>query len=323
MIEIRHLQKSFGSNEVLKNIDITIRDGEIYGLIGVSGAGKSTLLRCINGLEPYDGGSLKIDGVEVSQLNKQEMRRFRSNIGMIFQQFLLMDRMTVYQNIALPMKCWKRSSAEIDRRVSELLSLVELSDKKNARPRELSGGQKQRVAIARALAMEPRILLCDEATSALDPNITISILELLKKINRELGLTIIVVTHQMDVVKQICNRVSVLSHGVLTCTGEVKDIFLKQPQVLSELLSEASSQSLPAGGVNVEIIYPMDTAYTLLSRMALETGIAYELVRDRVETYCTGTYGCCTIHIAGHELAALEVFLKRAQVEWRVLQDVL
>ena len=323
MIEIRHLQKSFGSNEVLKNIDITIRDGEIYGLIGVSGAGKSTLLRCINGLEPYDGGSLKIDGVEVSQLNKQEMRRFRSNIGMIFQQFLLMDRMTVYQNIALPMKCWKRSSAEIDRRVSELLSLVELSDKKNARPRELSGGQKQRVAIARALAMEPRILLCDEATSALDPNITISILELLKKINRELGLTIIVVTHQMDVVKQICNRVSVLSHGVLTCTGEVKDIFLKQPQVLSELLSEASSQSLPAGGVNVEIIYPMDTASTLLSRMELETGIAYELVRDRVETYCTGTYGCCTIHIAGHELAALEVFLKRAQVEWRVLQDVL
>ncbi|MCI6256749.1 MAG: methionine ABC transporter ATP-binding protein [Clostridiales bacterium] len=323
MIEIRHLQKSFGSNEVLKNIDITIRDGEIYGLIGVSGAGKSTLLRCINGLEPYDGGSLKIDGVEVSQLNKQEMRRFRSNIGMIFQQFLLMDRMTVYQNIALPMKCWKRSSAEIDRRVSELLSLVELSDKKNARPRELSGGQKQRVAIARALAMEPRILLCDEATSALDPNITISILELLKKINRELGLTIIVVTHQMDVVKQICSRVSVLSHGVLTCTGEVKDIFLKQPQVLSELLSEASSQSLPAGGVNVEIIYPMDTASTLLSRMALETGIAYELVRDRVETYCTGTYGCCTIHIAGHELAALEVFLKRAQVEWRVLQDVL
>ena len=323
MIEIRHLQKSFGSNEVLKNIDITIRDGEIYGLIGVSGAGKSTLLRCINGLEPYDGGSLKIDGVEVSQLNKQEMRRFRSNIGMIFQQFLLMDRMTVYQNIALPMKCWKRSSAEIDRRVSELLSLVELSDKKNARPRELSGGQKQRVAIARALAMEPRILLCDEATSALDPNITISFLELLKKFNRELGLTIIVVTHQMDVVKQICNRVSVLSHGVLTCTGEVKDIFLKQPQVLSELLSEASSQSLPAGGVNVEIIYPMDTASTLLSRMALETGIAYELVRDRVETYCTGTYGCCTIHIAGHELAALEVFLKRAQVEWRVLQDVL
>lgn len=323
MIEIRHLQKSFGSNEVLKNIDITIRDGEIYGLIGVSGAGKSTLLRCINGLEPYDGGSLKIDGVEVSQLNKQEMRRFRSNIGMIFQQFLLMDRMTVYQNIALPMKCWKRPAAEIDRRVSELLSLVELSDKKNARPRELSGGQKQRVAIARALAMEPRILLCDEATSALDPNITISILELLKKINRELGLTIIVVTHQMDVVKQICNRASVLSHGVLTCTGEVKDIFLKQPQVLSELLSEASSQSLPAGGVNVEIIYPMDTASTLLSRMALETGIAYELVRDRVETYCTGTYGCCTIHIASHELADLEAFLKRAQVEWRVLQDVL
>ena len=225
MIEIRHLQKSFGSNEVLKNIDITIRDGEIYGLIGVSGAGKSTLLRCINGLEPYDGGSLKIDGVEVGRLNKQEMRRFRSNIGMIFQQFLLMDRMTVYQNIALPMKCWKRSSAEIDRRVSELLSLVELSDKKNARPRELSGGQKQRVAIARALAMEPRILLCDEATSALDPNITISILELLKKINREKGTGILFISHNLHVVRKLCTRVAVMCKGELLEEGPVDQVF--------------------------------------------------------------------------------------------------
>lgn len=204
MIAIKNLQKSFGSNEVLKDINITIQDGEIYGLIGVSGAGKSTLLRCINGLESYDGGSLRIDETEVSQLNHQELRKLRSKIGMIFQQFLLMERMTVYHNIAFPLKCWGKSKQEIDARVNELLSLVELEDKRDAKPRELSGGQKQRVAIARALAMNPRILLCDEATSALDPNITTSILQLLKRINQELGLTIIVVTHQMDVVKQVC-----------------------------------------------------------------------------------------------------------------------
>ena len=168
MIAIKNLQKSFGSNEVLKDINITIQDGEIYGLIGVSGAGKSTLLRCINGLESYDGGSLRIDETEVSQLNHQELRKLRSKIGMIFQQFLLMERMTVYHNIAFPLKCWGKSKQEIDARVNELLSLVELEDKRDAKPRELSGGQKQRVAIARALAMNPRILLCDEATSALD-----------------------------------------------------------------------------------------------------------------------------------------------------------
>ena len=238
MIAIKNLRKSFGQNEVLKDIRITIQDGEVYGLIGVSGAGKSTLLRCINGLESYDGGSLKIDGTELSELKGRRLRQFRSGIGMIFQQFNLMDRMTVYQNIAFPMRCWGKSREEIDRRVEELLTLVELEEKRSARPRELSGGQKQRVAIARALTMSPKILLCDEATSALDPNITRSILDLLKKINRELGLTIIVVTHQMDVAKQVCGRVSVLSKGVLTCTGDVKDVFLKQPEELEEMLTD-------------------------------------------------------------------------------------
>jgi D-methionine transport system ATP-binding protein len=276
MIEIKNLQKSFGNNQILKDINMTIDDGEIHSLVGVSGAGKSTLLRCINGLESYDSGSLKIDGTEVCELRNEDLRRFRSGIGMIFQQFLLMERMTVYQNIALPLRCWGRSKVEIDSRVSELLKLVELEDKKNSKPRELSGGQKQRVAIARALAMNPEILLCDEATSALDPNITISILDLLKRINHELGLTIIVVTHQMEVVKQICNRVSILSSGILTSTGEVKDIFLKQPEALSELFSERTNIDLPENGINIEIIYRAGNSSSLLSEMAIKTGVICE-----------------------------------------------
>lgn len=323
MIEIRNLQKSFGENEVLKNISITIKDEEIYGLIGVSGAGKSTLLRCINGLETYDGGSLKIDGVEVGQLKKRDMRRFRSGIGMIFQQFHLMERMTVAQNIALPLKCWGHTKGEINQRVEELLSLVELQDKKDAKPRELSGGQKQRVAIARALAMNPRILLCDEATSALDPNITGSILELLKRINKELGLTIIVVTHQMEVVKQICNRVSVLSRGVLTCTGEVKDVFLKQPEALEELFSESHEVVLPADGINIEVLFQSENNASLLSDMALKTGIPYKLLWSKLDRYCTGAYGSYVINIPNQQFDIMKDFLEESKVEWRALSNVL
>lgn len=323
MIEIKGLRKSFGDNEVLRDINITIQDGEIYGLIGVSGAGKSTLLRCINGLEAYDGGSLKIDGTEINGLNGWDLRKFRSRIGMIFQQFLLMERMTVYQNIAFPLKCWGKNKSETDARVRELLSLVELEDKKSARPGELSGGQKQRVAIARALAMNPRILLCDEATSALDPNITMSILQLLKKINRELGLTIIVVTHQMDVVKQICSRVSVLSHGVLTYTGDVKDAFLKYPEVLTELLSENMDLVLPENGTNIEIIYDLNKTSSLLSELSLKTKIPYELVWNRLDKYSSGTYGSYTVNISDRDLPKMKAYLDSAEVEWRILQDVL
>ena len=319
MIAIKNLRKSFGQNEVLKDIRITIQDGEVYGLIGVSGAGKSTLLRCINGLESYDGGSLKIDGTELSELKGRRLRQFRSGIGMIFQQFNLMDRMTVYQNIAFPMRCWGKSREEIDRRVEELLTLVELEEKRSARPRELSGGQKQRVAIARALTMSPKILLCDEATSALDPNITRSILDLLKKINRELGLTIIVVTHQMDVVKQVCGRVSVLSKGVLTCTGDVKDVFLKQPEELEEMLTDERNVELPREGVNLALLFRPDNDAALLARMALETEIPYNMVWSKLDQYATGAFGCYTINIPEDDLQRMGAFLDKAQIEWRVI----
>lgn len=209
MIEINNLCKSFGKLEVLKDINLTVQTGEIYGLVGRSGAGKSTLLRCINGLEVYDSGSLKIDGVEVKDLSKQEIRELRKGIGMIFQHFSLIERRDVYKNVALPMKCWKYKKDVIDQRVHELLELVDIADKINDRPSTLSGGQKQRVAIARALALDSHILLCDEATSALDPKTTQSVLNLLREINRKLGLTIIVVTHQMEVVRQVCDTISI------------------------------------------------------------------------------------------------------------------
>lgn len=210
MISIRNVSKNFGSLKVLEDISMEIGQGDIFGIIGQSGAGKSTLLRCINGLESYDQGSIEVDGKEIASLSKKELRATQKEMGMIFQNFNLLDRLDVYDNIALPLQFWKqkKNSPENKARIGELLELVGLEDKIHSYPRQLSGGQKQRVAIARALVLDPKILLCDEATSALDPRITKDILSLLLKINRELKLTIVVVTHQMEVVKQICNQVA-------------------------------------------------------------------------------------------------------------------
>ena len=208
MIEIKNLKKVWDgdTDPVLNDINLTIQDGEIYALVGRSGAGKSTLLRCINGLTSYQEGSVTVNGVEIKDLDDKEMREMRRHMGMIFQQFSLLERDTVYNNVALPMKCWGYSKEEIDKKVMELLDLVGLTEKKNAKPRNLSGGQKQRVAIARALTMEPNILLCDEATSALDPKTTNSILDLLMEINERIGITVIIVTHQMEVVRKACPK---------------------------------------------------------------------------------------------------------------------
>ena len=199
MIEVKNLCKSFGDLDVIKDVSFKIEDGDIFGIIGQSGAGKSTLLRCFNGLEDYQSGSIVALGKEVKDLSKKELQLMQKNMGMIFQNFNLLNRLTVYENIALPLKFWKMNPKDKvnDDRIHELLKLVGLEDKINAKPRELSGGQKQRVAIARALVLNPKILLCDEATSALDPKITQDILSLLQKINEELNITIIVVTHQM------------------------------------------------------------------------------------------------------------------------------
>ena len=205
MIEITGLGKYFGDHKVLSDISLSVGKGDVFGIVGHSGAGKSTLLRCLNGLEGYSEGSVKVKGREVKDLNDVELKQLRRDMGMIFQNFNLMNRKNVFENIMFPLKVWGTPKAEAEARVNELLELVGLSAKRDEKVRNLSGGQKQRVGIARALALNPEILLCDEATSALDPKTTISILELLMDINQKLNVTIIAVTHQMEVVKMICN----------------------------------------------------------------------------------------------------------------------
>ena len=230
LIELKNITKNFqgdnnSKNEIhaVKNVSLEINDGEIFGIIGFSGAGKSTLVRCINLLERPDAGSVKIDGVEMTELKPRDLYNARKKIGMIFQQFNLMPSRTVLENVAYPLK--GMSKAEKIKRVRDLLSLVEISDKENFYPSQLSGGQKQRVAIARALANDPKILLCDEATSALDPQTTGAILQLLKDLNKKLGITIVVITHEMEVVKNICRKAAVMHSGEIIETGDVFTIF--------------------------------------------------------------------------------------------------
>ena len=230
MIELQHLTKRFASTSggtvvALKDINLTIRDGDIYGIIGMSGAGKSTLVRCINMLERPDEGSVLVNGKAMQQLSAAELRAARREITMIFQQFNLLMQRTCLDNILFPMELTKTPKAQAEARARQLLELVGLPDKADAYPAQLSGGQKQRIAIARALATDPKVLLCDEATSALDPNTTQAILQLIQKINRELGITVVVITHQMRVVEQICNRVAILDEGTVVEEGEVQAIF--------------------------------------------------------------------------------------------------
>ena len=228
-IELKDISRTFEQNKkeihALSHVSLNIEKGDIYGIIGFSGAGKSTLVRMINALEKPDEGIVLVEGKNINELPKPELRKLRKNIGMIFQQFNLLESKTVYDNIAIPMKLNHKSSAEIEKKVEELLDFVELKEKKDAYPANLSGGQKQRVGIARALATDPSILLCDEATSALDPKTTESILQLLKKINQELGITIVIITHEMNVIQEMCNQVAVMEFGKVVEQGSVVDIF--------------------------------------------------------------------------------------------------
>lgn len=229
MIELKHIVKEFNDSgrdvHAVNDVSLTIDDGDIFGIIGFSGAGKSTLVRCINLLGRPTSGEVIIDGRDITALSQKELREARKKIGMIFQHFNLMPSRTVAGNVAFPLKNSGLSKQEIKAKVKKLLDMVEIGDKEDAYPSQLSGGQKQRVAIARALANDPKILLCDEATSALDPQTTHSILELLKRLNKELGITIVVITHEMDVVKTICNKVAVMEHGRVVETGDLLKVF--------------------------------------------------------------------------------------------------
>ena len=239
MIRIENVSKSFDNLQILKGVSLNIEKGEIFGIAGRSGVGKSTLLRCVNGLEQYNSGSIKVDGAEVGSLSPEELRLFRKNVGMVFQNFSLVTRASVYENIAFAMKIWNCDKNRIDRRVKELLEVVGIPEKINARARDLSGGQKQRVALARALAMNPSVLLCDEATSALDPKSTIDILSLLDEINKNFNITIVMVTHEMEVIKTLCDSMAVMANGNVEATGSVEQVFLERPSALCDLLGEA------------------------------------------------------------------------------------
>jgi D-methionine transport system ATP-binding protein len=245
LIEFNHVSKDFGTGQnqvhAVRDVSLSIEKGEIFGIIGFSGAGKSTLVRCINLLERPTSGTVTVDGREMTALSPKELREARKKIGMIFQHFNLMPSRTVFGNVAYPLWGSGLSRQEIAAKVRELLALVDISEKESAYPSQLSGGQKQRVAIARALANDPKVLLCDEATSALDPQTTKSILQLLKRLNEQLGITVVVITHEMAVVKEICSRVAVMEHGQVVEQGEVFHIFANPRQPITQSFIRSTS----------------------------------------------------------------------------------
>ena len=303
---------------ILRQVGGGIPAGRCVVLCGGSGCGKSTLLRCINGLTTYEKGSLKVDGVEVSSLRGREAREFRRGIGMIFQQFSLLGRLNVRENIALPMKCWKWDKKAMERRVDELLEMVQLPDKGKALPRELSGGQKQRVAIARALAMNPKILLCDEATSALDPNIAETIMDLLSDINRSLGITIIVVTHQLSILKASCEQVYLLEKGRLAAQGDITSLFSQPPEALRRLMGKEQEvdASWEEGTVLRLLPTPEQAKKPILSRMARELGEDFSVLRADREQYRHGAVTYLLIQVPQKILPAVENWLREQNIAW-------
>ena len=316
MIIAENLCKNYGNLQVLKNIHLKIEDGDIYGLVGKSGVGKSTLLRCINGLETYQSGSLQVEGEEVSKKNGKALRLFRKQIGMVFQHFSLLERKSVRDNIALPMKCWGISGKESEKEVERLAKIVGLEDKLDVKARNLSGGQKQRVAIARALTLKPKILLCDEATSALDPKTTKDILKLLKKINQEMNITIVMVTHQMSVVREICNKVSILEKGRIVEEGDVASVFARYSKPLQNLLGETEI-TIPKDGVTLKIIIPdRKENDNLLSLIAINLGVPFSLVGGHIEQYREQKIGTFFIQIKKEYEERVKNYLKDKYVEY-------
>ena len=317
-IEIKNLRKSFGGNEILKGVSATINDGEIFAIVGRSGAGKSTLLRCINALESYDSGSLRVNGKEVLEQNAKQIRQMRKNIGMIFQNFALLNQKNVFENVALPLEIWGEDEKKIRSRVGELLEIVGLSEKINAYPRSLSGGQKQRVAIARALALNPQILLSDEATSALDPNITNQILSLLKRINADFGITIILVTHEMEVVKSTASRALLLSGGEVVNYGETWELFLKPDAKMREFLGEKII--LPNVGVNFALYFQKEVAFdSVITQMARDLNINLNIVWGKIEELGGFVLGFLVINAKDEHRERVAKYLEKTGVLWEIL----
>lgn len=299
LIDIQNLKKVYpvqgGEVVALSGISLTIREGDIYGIIGLSGAGKSTLIRCINRLDEPTEGKILFDGRDVLAMDKKELMTLRRSVGMIFQQFNLLMQKTVAKNIRYPMEIAGVPRAQADKRVKELLKIVGLEEKLNAYPSQLSGGQKQRVAIARALAMNPKVLLCDEATSALDPMTTQSILKLLQDINREMGITIVIITHEMAVIRQICTHVAILDGGVIAEEGSVDEVFTHTKSQAGKRLFgivPTEEEPFPLTDTAIRVVFEGGkVADPIISRLILHLGIPVSILSADVRNLNGVQYG--------------------------------
>ncbi len=335
MISLKNISKTFYTKDkeikALQDIDLEIDRGDIFGVIGYSGAGKSTLIRIINLLEKPDSGTVTVNGVNLLEITSRQLDEIRSNIGMIFQQFNLMNSIDVYKNIAAPLKNRKVPKKEIEKKADELLSLVGLTDKKHAYPNQLSGGQKQRVAIARALSSNPQILLCDEATSALDPNTTQSILQLLREIHDKLGITIVIITHQMEVVKSICNRVAVMEDGRIAEQGDIVDIFTNpQSSIGREFVSHTiGSESVERnfspfhGAIYRLSFFGTVTHEPILSYLSTRYHVTFNILFGNIETLHGTIVGSLLVEFLGkdEDIRAAMEYYKTLNTKVEVIRD--
>ncbi|MBF0781030.1 MULTISPECIES: methionine ABC transporter ATP-binding protein [unclassified Granulicatella] len=336
MINIQRLNVSFKQKKnnihAVKDVSLTINEGEIFGIIGYSGAGKSTLLRCINLLEKPTSGTVLVDRVDLTALSKTELRQKRSGIGMIFQQFNLIHAKTVYENIAFNLLAAGVPQSEHRKRIEELLELVGLQDKQNSYPEELSGGQKQRVGIARALANNPKILLCDEATSALDPDTTQQILELLKNINQLLNITIVLVTHEMEVIKSICQRVAVMEKGEIVEVDDVYQLFAKpKSSLMKQFVASLYQDNLPQlilkayqNDTLVRLVFDNSNAeQAIIDHLKEAFQVSVSIVQGKIEYIQQKPLGHLTIALKGHhhEIEKVCDYLKRTITRMEVIHS--
>ena len=329
MIELKHIVKDFGTGDstvhALRDISLTVEDGEIFGIIGLSGAGKSTLVRCINLLERPTSGSVIVDGKDLTAMSDRDLRKARKSISMIFQSFNLLMQRSVIGNVCFPMELAGVGREDARRRAMELLELVELPDKANAYPVQLSGGQKQRVAIARALASDPKVLLCDEATSALDPKTTRSILALLKKLNRELGVTVVVITHEMRVVEQICSRVAILDNGEIQETGLVSEVFANPRSEAGRRLVLPEGEKihvLPENRLVRLVFNGASATEPIIATLAREQGILLNILSADTRSIGEKTFGNMILGLPEDETEAARALLYLREISGVTAEEV-
>ena len=325
IIKIENLKKTYKLKKetitAISDINLNIHEGDIYGIIGLSGAGKSTLIRCINFLEKPTDGKVYYKGIDLATIKNKDLLKIRQNIGMIFQNFNLLEQRTVLDNILFPLQVAKVEKEKALAKAKKLLEEVGLSEKAQAYPSQLSGGQKQRVAIARALANDPSVLLCDEATSALDPNTTNQILTLLKKINEKHGITIVVITHEMRVIETICNKVAIIDHSNIVEEGEVKEIFISPKTEIAKNLILPSLDTIEksTGSIQLRLVFDGNHYDPVISTMILQTKVLVNIIKANVKTVDSKTYGEMILQIPNDDtsIAKVENFLTSNNVNYQ------